>query len=181
MAPNPHDGFAVNSSTIAYLGRDLQRPECILAEKDGRVWSADERGGVVRISPDGNQEFIAQRVVSGGAIEGTVPNGMAIADNGDLLIANFGTHCMERMQRDGDTRVMFDTCVAWRSAVLIYHVSTALLEHCAPCLGHAHSLLRRFPKGAPAPGSLPQRRHDHHLLSVGPRSTGHGRRRSLSV
>lgn len=109
MAPNPIDGFTVSPNTITYLGRDLQRPECILAEKDGTVWSADERGGVVRIRPDGGQEFIAQRFASGRAIEGTVPNGMAIADNGDILIANFGTNCMERTQRNGDTRVMFET------------------------------------------------------------------------
>ncbi len=109
MPANPLDGFTVDKNDITYLGQDLKRPECILAEKDGTVWSADERGGVVKIAPDGTQEFIPQRFASGGAIEGTVPNGMAIADNGDILIANFGTNCLERMKRNGETTVMFET------------------------------------------------------------------------
>ena len=109
MAKNPIDGFTINPDAITHIGQDLKRPECVLAEKDGTVWSADERGGVVKINPDGTQEFIAQRFATGGAIEGTVPNGMAIADNGDLLIANFGTNFMERMKRNGDTTVMFET------------------------------------------------------------------------
>ncbi len=43
------------------LVHDLQRPECILAERDGTLWSADARGGVVHIRPDGNQEIITQK------------------------------------------------------------------------------------------------------------------------
>ena len=34
---------------------------------------------------------------------------MTIADNGDILIANFGMNFMERMKRNGDTAVMFET------------------------------------------------------------------------
>ena len=109
MGTNPIDGFAIDPDSITYIGEDLKRPECVLAEKDGTVWSTDERGGVVKINPDGSQEFIEQRFETGGAIEGTVPNGMAIADNGDLLIANFGTKFMERIRRNGDTTVMFET------------------------------------------------------------------------
>jgi sugar lactone lactonase YvrE len=38
-----------------------------------------------------------------------LPNGLAFADNGDILISNFGTDCLERMTRTGETEVMFDT------------------------------------------------------------------------
>ena len=31
---NPIDGFTLDRATIKYIGRDLQRPECILAEPD---------------------------------------------------------------------------------------------------------------------------------------------------
>ncbi|MGE4617382.1 MAG: hypothetical protein AAEJ43_10245, partial [Gammaproteobacteria bacterium] len=48
-----------------------------------------------KIAPDGAQEFIPQRFVSGGAIEARVPNGIAISVNGDILIATFGTNCLE--------------------------------------------------------------------------------------
>ena len=60
MTHNPIIGFKVDPADIQYIGKDLQRPECILAEPDGTLWSADARGGVVKISPDGSQEIITQ-------------------------------------------------------------------------------------------------------------------------
>ena len=62
---NPIDGFTVDRSRISYIGHDLQRPECILAERDGSLWSADARGGVMHIRPDGTQDLITQRAESG--------------------------------------------------------------------------------------------------------------------
>jgi len=43
---NPILDFGVDQSCVQYAGRDLQRPECILAERDGTLWAADARGGV---------------------------------------------------------------------------------------------------------------------------------------
>ena len=40
--------------------------------------------------------------------EGTLPNGLAFADNGDIYISNFGSDCLEIMTREGDTRVLID-------------------------------------------------------------------------
>jgi hypothetical protein len=60
VAHNPIIGFKVDPVDIQYIGQDLQRPECILAEPDGTLWSADARGGVVRISVDGSQKIITQ-------------------------------------------------------------------------------------------------------------------------
>jgi gluconolactonase len=37
--PNPIDGFVVDASSISYVGDSLQRPECILAERDGSLWA----------------------------------------------------------------------------------------------------------------------------------------------
>ena len=100
------------------MGNGLQRPECILAEPDGTLWSADARGGVVRISADGSQQIITQRSSAEFQnahseakryLEGTLPNGLAFARNGDFLISNFGTDCLELMSRDGTSRVLADT------------------------------------------------------------------------
>jgi sugar lactone lactonase YvrE len=118
MARNPIDGFIVEPSAIRYIGHDLQRPECILAERDGSLWSADARGGVVHIKPDGSQHIITQqhRTAFEGAgddvtrfTQGTLPNGLAFARNGDILISNFGTDVLEVMTRTGETRVMYDS------------------------------------------------------------------------
>ena len=119
---NPLDGYTVDKSGIQYIGRDLQRPECILAEPDGTLWSADARGGVMRMRHDGTQDFIGQKAndrfgaastASAADLEdkftkGTLPNGMAFAANGDLLISNFGTDLLEVMTREGDTRTLYD-------------------------------------------------------------------------
>jgi gluconolactonase len=54
---NPLKKFQVDPAEIKYLGKDLQRPECILTEKDGTLWTADARGGVMRLNPDGTQHL----------------------------------------------------------------------------------------------------------------------------
>ena len=119
MASNPIDGFVVDESMISYIGHDLQRPECILAERDGMLWAADARGGVVKINTNtGDQELIIQGADSSFEeatddasrfTTGTLPNGMAFASNGDILISNFGTDRLERMTREGDNQVLYDS------------------------------------------------------------------------
>jgi len=112
--PNPLKGWQVDPSAIRTIGHDLSRPECILAERDGSLWAADSRGGVVHIRPDGSQRLIAPRGGNGEAhapnlYEGTLPNGLAFARNGDILIANFGTDALELMTRDGACRTLHDS------------------------------------------------------------------------
>jgi sugar lactone lactonase YvrE len=106
----------VDRATIRFVGRDLQRPECILAERDGTLWSADARGGVMRIGADGSQRLVAQQqdarfaAIDGPEryiLQGTLPNGLAFDRNGDFLIANFGTNAVERMTRDGRSQTIF--------------------------------------------------------------------------
>jgi sugar lactone lactonase YvrE len=115
---NPILDFGIDKDAVQYIGHDLQRPECILAEPDGTLWSADARGGVVRLDPDGRQELITQQqsehFQQAGSeatryLEGTLPNGLAFARNGDFLISNFGTDRLELMTRDGRSRVLADT------------------------------------------------------------------------
>ena len=115
---NPLLDFDFDKSRLKYIGRDLQRPECILAERDGTLWSADARGGVVRIASNGDQTIVTQQrsqYFAGAGneatryLQGTLPNGLAFARNGDFLIANFGTDCLEVMSRDGKSRVLADT------------------------------------------------------------------------
>lgn len=115
---NPLRNFQVDPQRIETVGRDLQRPECILAERDGTLWSADARGGVVRIAPDGSQQLITQSAdphfdleasAADSLLAGTLPNGLAFAANGDILISNFGTDRLERMTRTGETQVMLDS------------------------------------------------------------------------
>ena len=117
MKRNPILDFEIDRSAITFIGHDLQRPECILAEPDGTLWSADARGGVVKIGPNGSQDVITQRrsahfehagTEATRYLRGTLPNGLAFARNGDFLISNFGTDCLEVMSRDGTSHVLAD-------------------------------------------------------------------------
>lgn len=114
---NPISDFGLDPADLKYVGHGLQRPECILAERDGTLWAADARGGVTRLDPDGTQHTVTQ-IQSGHFqqaateaqryLQGTLPNGLAFARNGDFLIANFGTDRLEIMTREGNSRVMAD-------------------------------------------------------------------------
>lgn len=118
MGRNPLDNLEVSIRDLKFIGEDLQRPECILAERDGTLWAADARGGVVRIHPDGRQQIITQESdsrfsqtadLASRFTQGTLPNGLAFAGNGDILIANFGKDLLEVMTRDGKTRTLCDS------------------------------------------------------------------------
>jgi len=117
FSANPVLDFGIDKSALRFAGEGLQRPECILAEPDGVIWSADARGGVVRIAPDSTQQIIAQQpsehfheahTESSRYLQGTLPNGLAFARNGDFLISNFGTDRLELMTRDGRSTVLAD-------------------------------------------------------------------------
>jgi gluconolactonase len=86
--PNPLKGWQVDRAAISFVGHDLQRPEGILAEPDGTLWTADARGGVMKIAPDGTQTLITQSVdthfdltndARNSLLHGTLPNGIAFA------------------------------------------------------------------------------------------------------
>lgn len=115
---NPLKDFKLDRSTIQFIGKDLQRPECILAERDGTLWAADGRGGIMKIATDGEQELILQKGLGENVAAsfedryvntmGSLPNGLAFDANGDFLIANFGTDRLEFMKRSGESRIMID-------------------------------------------------------------------------
>ncbi len=118
MQANPILDFGIDRASIRYTGYELKRPECILGEPDGTLWCADARGGVVRIAADGSQQIVTQNrsqhfdsaaTDATRYLEGTLPNGLAFARNGDFLISNFGTDCLEIMSRDGSSRVLADS------------------------------------------------------------------------
>src|SRR5258708_40042448 len=93
---NPLIGWHLDPDEVSYVGSDLQPPECILAVPDGTLFTADARGGVVEISPDGRQRIISQGVgrqfdlstaAASSLLTGTLPNGLAFDERGDFLIS----------------------------------------------------------------------------------------------
>jgi len=92
--------FSVRSEDVSFVGHDLSRPECIVAEPDGTLWISDDRGGVTRLDPSGTQTIV-------GHIPGT-PNGIALEPSGQLLIADIGAGAVHRLARSGEHHTIFD-------------------------------------------------------------------------
>ena len=112
---NPLQNFVVDISTIKTIGHDLQRPECILAERNGALWVADARGGLVHIASNGDQRLVLPDRIDGekaglsdGLTSGSLPNGLAFDTQGDIIVANIGTDRVELLKRNGESRVLFD-------------------------------------------------------------------------
>ena len=85
----PIKEFRLNLSDLTYTGHDLVRPESIIAQPDGTLWTSDGRGGITRIHPDGNQEYL------GGL--GGEPNGIALTGDGSIIVANIGTGTIQKL------------------------------------------------------------------------------------
>jgi sugar lactone lactonase YvrE len=72
------------SSALRRVGSGLNRPECVLATRDGSLFVSERGRGVCWIAPDGMQR------VAGPVDAAFVPNGIAFRSDGRLVIANIG-------------------------------------------------------------------------------------------
>src|SRR5437660_2405802 len=86
--------FRLDLSDLTCTGHDLVRPESVLAQPNGTLWTSDGRGGVTRINPDGSQQFL-------GGLGGNEPNSLAMTDDGSLIDANFGLGIVQKLNPDG--------------------------------------------------------------------------------
>ena len=78
----------IDGNQLSFVGRDLQRPECILCMPSGRLYVAHRSGGILRIEPDGGQRLLQWRLPADA--RDFIPNGLALLPDGTLLIANMG-------------------------------------------------------------------------------------------
>ena len=90
-------GTFITPSPLAFVGRDLRRPECVLCTADGSVFVSNWDGGVTRLDGDGRRtDFLS----SGEAA--IRPNGIALDRDGSFLLADLGlSGGVWRLQRDG--------------------------------------------------------------------------------
>ena len=95
--------LGISLDDVAFVGRGLVRPECVLATRSGDLYTADWRGGVARLRPDGSQALYAGALPDGRAAR---PNGIALRANGDFLFADLGETAggVYELGRDGSVR-----------------------------------------------------------------------------
>lgn len=89
---------ALSLDEVSFVGEGLYRPECVLATRDGTLFTADWNGGIARIGAYGTQSLIAAQP----ADPDFLPNGFALCRDGSFLVA-----CLSdkggvwRLARDG--------------------------------------------------------------------------------
>jgi sugar lactone lactonase YvrE len=88
-AMNAKQRPAIPIQRVDFIGRDLHRPECVLALDDGSLIVSHRAGGVTRIEADGTQRLIGRPDLAANGHE-IIPNGIALLPDGDVLIANIG-------------------------------------------------------------------------------------------
>ena len=100
--------FDSRLDTLHWVGHDLQRPESVVATQSGNLYTADWRGGVAHIAPDGSQSLYLGFPVDGEALK---PNGIALLKDGSFLLAHLGAKSggVFRLHRDGRTEPFLRT------------------------------------------------------------------------
>ena len=124
---------------ITYVGRDLVRPECVLACASGQLFMSDGRGGVTTIAPDGSQRMIGKSSLT--------PNGIALCRDGSFLVANLGEGgALWRIDTDGGARPYL-TEIDGHPLPGVNFVGLDLQERIWVCVS-AHSTGEAYPVGA---------------------------------
>ncbi len=91
--PVPIKEFYLALSDLTFTGHDLVRPESVIAQRDGTLLTSDGRGGITHISPHGEQQLLDGL--------GGEPNGIALMDDGSILVANIGVGTLQKLHPDG--------------------------------------------------------------------------------
>ena len=84
--------YSISEADIDFIGRDLKRPECVIATRAGEIFAShgdpDGPGGIARLRGNDAPELILG--VRGDVPAHFVPNGYSLLPNGEFLIANVG-------------------------------------------------------------------------------------------
>jgi sugar lactone lactonase YvrE len=105
-------GWKAYVTTVAGDGSplELSDPFGVAVGADGSIYMTDagERNRIQRIAPDGNITRLADSVEgSGDGVEDkalfNTPSGLAVAPDGDLIVADTGNNCIRRVPLRGET------------------------------------------------------------------------------
>jgi hypothetical protein len=77
--------FPVVLADLRFVGRDLARPECVVATASGDLYVSDRRGGIMHLGQGGGQALVA-----GQGVDGFLPNGFSLLPDRSFAIANIG-------------------------------------------------------------------------------------------
>lgn len=108
MAPAaPLAAAPVGLQSLQFVGRGLNRPECVLATARGDLFTADWRGGVAHTRGDGTQSLYKGSLPGGRPLR---PNGIALRADGSFLLADLGEELggVFVLPRNGEVRPLIE-------------------------------------------------------------------------
>ena len=79
-------------ANLTKIGLGLARPEDVVVAADGMIWASDKNSACAEIRPDGSLRRVGNA--------GGEPNGINIDGDGKIVIANFGTGCVQRLDTE---------------------------------------------------------------------------------
>jgi sugar lactone lactonase YvrE len=87
LSPHSIGSTPLPLHALGFVGSGLVRPECVLANAAGDLFTADWRGGVAHLRADGSQALYAGPGPDGLALR---PNGIALLRDGSFLLTHLG-------------------------------------------------------------------------------------------
>lgn len=103
-------GLAVTNiplDAISFVSEGLVRPECVLCNVYGDIFTADWRGGIAHLLHDGGQKLYIGKLPDGNNLK---TNGFSLNRDGSFLVAHLGetTGGIFRLTRNGNVSVFLD-------------------------------------------------------------------------
>jgi sugar lactone lactonase YvrE len=127
------------------IGRGIERPEQVLVTRDGLVYASDKASAVARVYPNGELQRIGRA--------GGEPNGIALKQDGNFLIANFGLGQLQELDpTTGHLRVLLrdtvgDRSLQWINYVLVDSSGALWVSVCSRNPDLRHTLIHGTPDG----------------------------------
>jgi len=113
---NPLAGWKIEPNSVEWVGRNLSRLECIIAQRDGTLIVADPRSSITKISQSGEQTLLPSlkeiqqkepSQVGKSMPTGKVPNGIALGAEGNIFIADIGVGTIDKLSPNGILQTLF--------------------------------------------------------------------------
>jgi sugar lactone lactonase YvrE len=92
--------YSVN--TVEIFGMGVLKAEGVVIDKEGNVFGGGRNGIIYKVSPDGK---VNELVTSP---SGSIPNGVAMDRNGDLVYCDLGKQAVIRVTQSGQTSLIAD-------------------------------------------------------------------------
>lgn len=92
--------FSVKLDDVQFVGKGLQRPECVLCNSAGEFFVSDSRGGVHMRTADGAQSLLGKAVAPS-----IRPNGISLCRDGTFLVADIAQGGVYRLEPGGKISV----------------------------------------------------------------------------